>query len=164
VSTDAITLLKQDHKDVKALFRKFQQDPGEDVKGRLVRQMIELLTIHTYIENECMYPVVRKLLPDLEDDILESYEEHHVADVLLFELYGMTPDDERFDAKTTVLIESVSHHVQEEETGWFPKVREGLTRTQLQDIGAKMLEMKQSAPTTPTEPKALRKALDSVRA
>ena len=45
-----------------------------------------MLTVHTYIENEVMYPRVRELLPDLEDDVLESYEEHHVADVLVMEL------------------------------------------------------------------------------
>ena len=53
--------------------------------------MIELLTVHTYIENEVMYPRVRALLPDLEDDILESYEEHHVADVLVMESPGCRP-------------------------------------------------------------------------
>lgn len=88
--------------------------------------MIELLTVHTYIENEIMYPRVRELIPDLEDDILESYEERHVADLLVMELVAMTPDDERFDAKTTVLIENVRHHIEEEEDEWFPKVREGL--------------------------------------
>ena len=73
-----------------------------------------------------MYPEVRRLLPDLEDDVLESYEEHHVADVLVMELAAMEPDDERFDAKTTVLIENVAHHIDEEEQDWFPKVRDGL--------------------------------------
>ena len=92
-------------------------------RGRLVRQLIEMLTVHTYLENEVMYPRVRELLPDLEDDVLESYEEHHVADVLCFELATMSPDDERFDAKTTVLIESRTHHIDEEEQDWFPKVR-----------------------------------------
>ena len=90
--------------------------------------MIELLTVHTYIENEVMYPRVRELLPELEDDVLESYEEHHVADVLVVELAAMKPDDERFTAKTTVLIENVPHHMDEEEQDWFPKVREGLGR------------------------------------
>ena len=71
--------------------------------------------MHTYIENEVMYPAVRRLLPDLEDDILESYEEHHVADVLVMELAAMKPGDERFEAKTTVLIENVRHHMDEEE-------------------------------------------------
>ena len=94
-------------------------------KGQLVDRMIELLTVHTYIENEVMYPRVRELLPQLEDDVLESYEEHHVADVLVSELAAMKADDERFTAKTTVLIENVRHHMEEEEQDWFPKVREG---------------------------------------
>jgi hypothetical protein len=111
-----------------------------------------------------MYPEVRTALPDLEDDILESYEEHHVADVLILELASMTPEDERFDAKTTVLIESVSHHIEEEEQDWFPKVRDGLSRSRLQELGARMIEMKKTAPRKPTEPKALRKALDAIRA
>ena len=91
--------------------------------------MIELLTVHTYIENEVMYPRVRELLPELEDDVLESYEEHHVADVLVVELAAMKPDAERFAAKTTVLIENVRHHMDEEEQEWFPRVREGLGRS-----------------------------------
>ena len=78
---------------------------------------------------------MRALLPDLEDDVLESYEEHHVADVLCMELRPMNPEDERFDAKTTVLIENVTHHMDEEEQDWFPKVREGLGRKQLQELG-----------------------------
>ena len=70
-----------------------------------------------------MYPEVRALLPDLDEDVLESYEEHHVADVLCRELAGMPADAERFDAKTTVLIENVTNHIEEEEQDWFPKVR-----------------------------------------
>ena len=50
--------------------------------------------------------------------MLESYEEHHVADLLVAELAAMTPDAEHFDAKTTVLIENVSHHMDEEEQDW----------------------------------------------
>ncbi|MEV4759244.1 hemerythrin domain-containing protein [Micromonospora sp. NPDC049559] len=166
MSTDAIVLLKEDHKEIKRLFKEFQ-DAGEDAsakKGRLVEQIIEQLTVHTYIENECMYPETRELLPDLEDDVLESYEEHHVADVLCLELASMSPDDERFDAKTMVLIENVTHHIEEEEQEWFPKVREGLGRKKLQEIGARMLELKEKAPRKPTEPGALKKAVDAVKA
>ncbi len=163
MSTDAIVLLKNDHKEVKALFRDFQQ-PGVTParKGKLVSKIIELLTVHTYIENEVMYPQVRQLLPELEADILESYEEHHVADVLIMELMVMSPEDERFDAKATVLIENVSHHIDEEEQDWFPKVRAGLGRKQLQDLGAAMLEKKKTAPRSPAQPSALKKVVDAV--
>jgi hemerythrin-like domain-containing protein len=164
MSTDAIVLLKDDHKKIRQLFREFEQ-AGEDAtktKGRLVDQIIELLTVHTYIENEVMYPRVRELLPDLEDDVLESYEEHHVADVLVMELYGMKPDAERFDAKTMVLIENVRHHIEEEEEEWFPKVREGLGRKRLQEIGAEMQQAREKAPRKPSQPSALKKTVDAV--
>lgn len=164
MSNDAIVLLKQDHKEIKKAFREFQA-AGPDAttrKGDLVARMIELLTVHTYIENEIMYPEVRRLLPALEDDVLESYEEHHVADVLCVELFVMPPTAERFDAKTTVLIENVTHHIDEEESEWFPKVREGLGRKQLSEIGERMAEAKKSAPKTPASPSALKKTIDAV--
>ena len=164
MSNDAIVLLKDDHQQVRKVFRDFES-AGEDAterKGKLVERMIELLTQHTFIENEVMYPRVRELLPDLEDDVLESYEEHHVADVLVMELAAMKPTDERFDAKTTVLIENVRHHMDEEEQEWFPKVREGLGRKALQEIGEELLAAKAKAPTKPSQPSALKKTVDAV--
>jgi hemerythrin superfamily protein len=164
MSTDAIVILKDDHKTIKKLFREFQ-NAGEYAvasKGRIVKRIIEELTVHTYLENEVMYPEVRKLLPDLEDDVLESYEEHHVADVLCAELAAMDAGDERFDAKTTVLIENVTHHIDEEEQDWFPKVREGIGRKQLQELGARMNEKRDSAPRSPSQPSALKKTIDAV--
>jgi hemerythrin-like domain-containing protein len=164
MSTDAIVLLKDDHKQIKRLFRAFEQ-AGENAtktKGGIVEKIIEALTVHTYLENEVMYPEVRRLLPELEDDVLESYEEHHVADVLCVELSMLSPEHERFDAKTTVLIESVEHHIEEEEADWFPRVREGLGRQQLQAIGERMLELRKTAPTKPSQPSALKKAVDAV--
>ena len=80
ISTDAIVLLSED-KEIRSVFKRFE-NAGEKAnveKGKAVGRMLELLTVHTYIENEVMYPEVRRLLPDLEDDVLESYEEHQVA-------------------------------------------------------------------------------------
>jgi hemerythrin-like domain-containing protein len=164
VSSDAITVLKADHKEIRQLFREFQAagDRAVKTKARLVRRLIELLTVHTYIENEVMYPEVRALLPELDDEVLESYEEHHVADVLCTELYAMPAEAERFDAKATVLIELVTHHIQEEEQDWFPKVRAGLSRQQLQEIGTRLEQAREKAPRTPAQPSALKKTVDAV--
>ena len=164
VSTDAIVILRDDHKEIRRLFRAFQA-AGEGAKAeqqRLATKIIEALTVHTYIENETMYPEVRRLLPELEDDVLESYEEHHVADVLVMELAALTPDHERFTPKMTVLIENVTHHMDEEEQDWFPKVRAALGRKQLQELGARMLEQKKTAPRIPAQPSALKKVVDAV--
>jgi hemerythrin superfamily protein len=163
MSQDAIVMLREDHKEVRALFREFQKSSTTPArKGAIVEKVIELLTVHTYIENEVMYPRVRDLLPELEEDVLESYEEHHVADVLVMELTTMNPGDERFEAKTTVLIENVTHHIEEEEQDWFPKVRDGLTRTQLREIGEELAAAKARAPRRPEQPSALKKTVDAV--
>ena len=114
MAKDAIVLLKEDHKEMRKLFKQFQQagENAKDTKDRVAKKIMEELTVHTYIENECMYPEVRKLLPEVEDDVLESYEEHHVADLLVFELFTMDAGDERFVPKMTVLIENVEHHME----------------------------------------------------
>src|SRR4051812_16523484 len=80
-------------KEIRRLFREFQNagDTATKTKARLVEQIVSLLMVHTYIENEMMYPEVRALLPDLGDDVLESYEEHHVADVPCMELSATEP-------------------------------------------------------------------------
>jgi hemerythrin-like domain-containing protein len=163
MSTDAIVMLREDHKELKRIFREFERakDSTPGRKQRLVDRMLKLLTEHTYIENEVMYPRVRELVPDLEDDILESYEEHHVADVLVKELSALRPEDERFTAKAIVLIESVRHHMDEEENDWFPQVREALGRKTLQDLGAEMRAARKEA-DEPPGPNPLQKAVDAV--
>jgi hemerythrin-like domain-containing protein len=164
LSTDAIVLLKDEHKLIKKAFDDFQKagDKAYAEKGKIVDRIIELLTVHTYIENEVMYPRIRELLPDVEDDVLESYEEHHVADVLVLELSLMKPDNDRFTAKTTVLIENVLHHIDEEEQEWFPKVRDGVGRKKLQELGAEMIEKRKRAPKRPSQVKAMKKTVDAV--
>ena len=166
MSTDAIVILKNDHQEIRKLFKRFESagDNALRTKQSLADRILEALTVHTYIENEAMYPETRELMPDLDDDVLESYEEHHVADVLCMELAAMKPSDERFDAKMTVLMENVSHHMDEEEQDWFPKVRAGLGRKKLSEIGERMLELKKKAPRKPSQPGALKKVFDAVKA
>jgi hemerythrin-like domain-containing protein len=164
MSTDAIVMLKDDHKAIRREFRDYQRtrDTETAIRGEIADRIIELLTTHTYLENEVMYPRVRELVPTLEHDILESYEEHHVADLLVAEILALEPYEERFDAKMTVLIENVQHHMDEEEREWFPRVREALGRNTLQEIGRALVRAREEAPTRPTRPSAMAKAIKAV--
>ena len=108
--------------------------------------------MHAAIEEQVFYPAIRGEVPDTEDKVLESLEEHHIVKWVLSELDGMDPDDERFDAKVTVLIENVRHHVEEEETELFPTVRKALGRKRLGEIGDAMEAAKKTAPTRPRIP------------
>ena len=164
MSTDAIVVLKEEHQDIRKLFDDFQA-AGENAtatKGKLAAKIIEKLTVHTFLENEIMYPEVRARLPELEGQVLESYEEHHVADVLCMELFALKPDAERFDAKMTVLIENVTHHMDQEEQQWFPQVRKGLGRAELLEIGARMIKARKTAPRSPAQPGTLKKVVHAI--
>jgi len=148
---DAITLLKNDHKTVEQLFKRFEKagDRAFVEKRAVVDRIIEELSKHAAIEEQLFYPVARATVPGTDDIALESLEEHHVVKWVLSELEDMSPEDERFDAKVTVLIENVRHHVDEEEREFFPKVRDELGRNALNDLGDTMAKAKAIAPTRP---------------
>ena len=152
---DAIALLVKDHETVEKLFERFEQTGPRAMKARgtLADRIVQELSVHAAIEEQVLYPAIRESLPEVEDDVLEALEEHHVAKWVLSEIDAMSPEDERFHAKVTVLIESVRHHVEEEEEELFPKVREAFSDEQLEQIGEALAEAKKLAPTRP-HPKA----------
>lgn len=88
-------------------------------------------------------------MPETAEHVLESVEEHHVVMWMLSELSTVDATDERFDAKMTVLMENVRHHVEEEEQEWFPQVRAAIGRKRLQELGERMEAAKADAPTDP---------------
>jgi len=145
---DAITLLREDHRKVEKLFKEFEKagPRAGKTKAKLVDKIIEELSVHAAIEEQIFYPAVQNADKDM---VLESLEEHHIVKWVLSELQGLTPKDERFDAKVTVLIENVRHHVKEEQDELFPEVRALLTRKQLVDLGEALAEVKKVAPTRP---------------
>jgi hemerythrin superfamily protein len=150
-SGDAIALLKADHRRVEQLFKAFERagDSAYKTKRKLVDQIITELSQHAAIEEEAFYPAVRHLDAKDDDQVLEALEEHHVVKWQLQELLGLDPKDERFNAKVTVLVENVRHHVHEEEGDLFPSVRKAMTRVQLREIGERLERARKTAPTRP---------------
>ena len=148
---DAISLLRKDHKTVEQLFKRFEKsgDRAHVEKRQIADRIIEELSVHAAIEEQVFYPVARATVPGTEDVTLESLEEHRLVKWLLSELADLDPADERFDAKVTVLIEIVRHHVEEEEGELFPKVRDELGRAALKDVGESLAVAKMSAPIHP---------------
>jgi len=148
---DAIALLKADHREVEAMFSRFEGlgERAQKTKSDIVQRIIEALSVHAVIEEQVFYPAVRKAVSDLNDEVLEALEEHHVVKWTLSELEKMSPQDERFDAKVSVLTEAVRHHVREEEKDMFPQVRKALSGAQLQDLADRLRAAKASAPTRP---------------
>ena len=147
MAQDAVSLIKADHRKVEQLFRDFEEagDRAYKTKQQLVEQIIRELEVHATVEEMALYPAIREAVEkgDVDDMVLESLEEHHIVKWVLSELEKMTPDHERFDAKVTVLMENVRHHVEEEESELLPQSEEILGDEELARLGEEMAARKQ---------------------
>ena len=150
---DAITLLTNDHKTVEQLFKRFEKlgPRAKKTKQDVAERIIKELSVHAAIEEMVFYPAVRQAIADekIDELVLVSLEEHHIVKWVLSELHNMSPEHERFDAKVTVLMENVRHHVEEEEQELFPAVAKAFAKERLNELGKAMAELKKSAPTRP---------------
>jgi hemerythrin superfamily protein len=145
MAQDAVELIKSDHRKVEQLFREFEEagDRAYKTKQELVGQIVEELEVHATIEEEIYYPAVEaKARKDGKELIAEAVEEHHVVKVLLGELGSMSSEDEAFDAKVTVLMENVRHHVEEEESELLPQSEKILGTDELTRLGEQMAARK----------------------
>jgi hemerythrin superfamily protein len=144
---DAIALIKADHQTVETLFKQFEQakDGDDDTeKKRVVDEISRQLEVHADIEEEIFYPSVKSKAEEEGQELVdEAVEEHHLVKVTLAELASLPPSDQAFDAKVTVLIENVRHHVQEEEEEMLPQAQELLGQDRLAQLGERMAQRKQ---------------------
>jgi hemerythrin superfamily protein len=129
----ATALLKEQHRKVEALFK--QIEGARSRKEELVTALANDLAAHMKIEQDIFYPRVRELDEDL---VLESFEEHSLAEVALKRLLETSADEETFDARVTVLKELIQHHVEEEEKSLFPKVDKKLDADESERLASDM--------------------------
>lgn len=149
---NAISLLERDHRTVEAIFQELEELKGGESpkrKRELCERLVRELSIHTAIEEMIFYPEVKKNVAAAKEIVLESLEEHNVVKWELDALQSMKIGDERLDAKIKVLRDAVMHHVEEEENDLFPKVRQTMTASMLNDIGKRLEQVKKIAPTHP---------------
>jgi hemerythrin superfamily protein len=140
---DALALLKEDHDRVKKMLNE-----GEDTTERAEKTRTELfarlkqdLEIHERMEEEVLYPALKQH-PQARELAFEAFEEHHVVDMIMAELEQTPVTDEEWTAKFMVAKENLEHHIDEEESEMFPKVRQAFSRDELEQMGERMAEIK----------------------
>jgi hypothetical protein len=140
--TDAIALLKQEHREVLDAFEQFEKARDDGRKATIAKQICTDLMIHAMLEEEIFYPSFRG---KIEDDLLdEAYVEHDSAKVLIAQIDAGAPGEEFWDAKVKVLGEEIEHHIKEEEKpgeGIFHEARQ--TDVDLVEMGQRMRDRKQ---------------------
>jgi hemerythrin-like domain-containing protein len=141
--TDAIQLLETDHRRMEDLLKKGEETTARGVKTRteLLDTLTRELNAHEHIEETVLYPALQSH-PQAKDIVLEGYEEHHVADLIVKELHGLARNDEQWGPKFKVLKENIEHHIEEEEDTMFPRARGIFSREELQQLGALMASKK----------------------
>jgi hemerythrin superfamily protein len=135
---DALELLKTQHEEAKALFKKIEKAEDEE-KLDLFEQLADALAVHATIEEKSFYPATKNART--EELLQEAVEEHLAVKRIIADLLEMSPDDPQFDAKVAVLKENVEHHIEEEEGELFPKVKRLLKADELEDLGVVMEDM-----------------------
>ncbi|MBV8726625.1 MAG: hemerythrin domain-containing protein [Candidatus Eremiobacteraeota bacterium] len=146
---DALTLLKNDHTKVKGLFEEVEAlgERATTSRERLFEQIDGELSLHAEVEEKIFYPAFKRRAEDSEEreEVAEAYEEHALVKSLIGELEDLDPSDEQYKAKLNVLIELVKHHADEEEKTMFKMAREMFEKSELEQLGEKIAQMKEQA-------------------
>jgi hemerythrin superfamily protein len=135
--TDAIALLKADHRQVEKWFGEFKKSRSNERKRKLAEQICDALKFHTRIEEEIFYPAFIAATGDKEIHH-EAEVEHAGAKRLIAEIESTSAREDYFDAKVKVLSEMIKHHVKEEEKpgGMFAEARK--SDMNLDDLGQEL--------------------------
>lgn len=142
---DAIKLLKQDHEAVKKILKQLEDSSEEAVKTRerLFTKLEHDFRVHEEMEEKVFYPAM-KSHEKLKDIVMEGYEEHHVADVVLREMEKVDFSQEKWTAKLAVLKENIEHHIEEEEGEMFKKAQQEFEKEELERLGEQMMKIKRA--------------------
>ncbi len=143
---DALTLLRDDHREIKRLLAELEPttDRGVRTRRELFERIRRDLTVHEVIEEEIFYPTLKQH-PKARQIVLEGYEEHDVVDTLMGELEALPYDDETWGPKANVMSENIEHHIEEEEGDMFQKASQILNEGELETLGRAMADRKAEA-------------------
>jgi hemerythrin superfamily protein len=133
---NAIEMLKQQHREVDALFEEFEAETSAGARLEIFERIADALAIHAAIEERHFYPEVKAR--ETEEILAESVEEHLQVKRAIADIMKLETVDEAFEAKVKVLKEDVQRHVKEEENELFPEVADLFDGDMLETIGAEM--------------------------
>ncbi|MEU4333567.1 hemerythrin domain-containing protein [Micromonospora lupini] len=147
---DVVDILVADHREVETLFVELETRQGTpEHRRQLADVVIAELVRHAVAEEAYVYPTARKALPDGDQLADHEIEEHSDAERTMKDLESVDPSDPRFDELLAHLTSTIRHHVQDEESDLFPRLRAATAREELVELAAKVTAFKKVAPTRP---------------
>ena len=148
-TSDAISILREDHRRIDELFKQFDKAKGTALKREVADRICAELLTHALVEEEIFYPALREVIDD--DELMDEADvEHAAAYRLITEIINMRPGEDHFCARVKVLGEYVRHHVQEEQNRMFSKARQA--RLDMRALGEQIIARKGELNISPGRP------------
>ncbi len=145
-----INMLIADHREVEEAFQQFESGRLDANQRRdLADHIITELVRHSVAEEQYLYPAARESLDNGDEIADHEISEHAEAERTMKQLENLDAEGQQFDETMRTLISSIRHHVSDEENDLFPKLREACTADRLEELGGKIREAKETAPTRP---------------
>lgn len=145
-----VTVLIEDHRAVEQVFQELESRQGRPEHRRdLADHVIAELVRHSVAEEQYLYPMARKTLPDGDQIADHEIAEHAEAEQTMKDLDGLDPTDAKFDELLSKLMSQIRHHVDDEESDLFPRLQQACARSELAELGEKIVRAKEVAPTRP---------------
>jgi hemerythrin superfamily protein len=146
---DAVAILSRDHREIESLFGQYEAATDVETKTEIAHQVVHDLAVHGEIEELRFYPRLREVLDDGDRLADEAVEEHLAIKETLNEIDSMSAGEDGFEEKMRTLISEVRHHVEEEESELFPRIRQALGDDDLRDLGGRLQRARSLVPTRP---------------
>jgi iron-sulfur cluster repair protein YtfE (RIC family) len=140
---NALDLIKDDHDRLKKMFKAALDTTDATERSEMLQRIRAELIAHERMEEDIFYPALRASSDKAKDIVLEGYEEHHVIDMILDEMFEVPEHTDQWQAK---LHENLEHHIEEEEGEMFSRAKKSLGTEALENLGQRMQQSRQ-APT-----------------
>ncbi len=127
--------LIEHHNEMRELIEEIKKDKSKYI---LLKKHLD---VHHELEEDLLLSILNNN-KDVKDESLESQEEHFVLNMLLLDLADFPKDNPRWMVKFKVLVEIITHHLDEEEEDLFPEAEEHLSVNQQKELGKQFQELK----------------------
>ena len=156
-TTDIVSVVGWDHNQVKYLLAELEAVPGVRQGGRpdqlqqrfsIVDMVRVRLSAHETMEEEYLWPAVRRVLPDGDGLAGTALTQEQEGKDLLQAMAAMSPEQDRFDESVDRLALALRRHVAFEDMVLL-RLYESMPDQEREDLGRNFLVGKSHAPTRP---------------
>ncbi len=146
---DMIDTLTTDHREVSELFDEIEATTDPVARRDVTDSLIGELVRHSVAEEMYVYPAIRDNVPDGDAVVDEDTREHKELEALMKRLESADASSPEFLTALSELRRTFEHHITDEESTQFPRLRQHVPQDQLVELMGKVQTAKKLAPTRP---------------